>query len=101
MKQIDYTNDKPFFTNGTTKWYSHKEFNSYLIKEQVNNLPSLDNLSCFVVIGKDINDLVLINNKQNILGSYSNNREGADQMTCKINIIKIAKHYDEHEKSNI
>lgn len=101
MNKIDYSKEKIAFNNGTTKWYVHKQYQKYIENEQADNLPKLKGYGCFVVIGNNIEDLVLIDNKQNILGSYNNNAEGQDQMKCKINIIKIAKHYEEYEEYNI
>ena len=84
----------PDFDNGFTKWYKHLEFQNYLENKQANNLPELKGFGCFNVKGESIDDLVLIDNKQNIIGSYFNTFEGKDQMTAKINIIKISKAFD-------
>lgn len=96
-----FENITPDFDNGTTKWYINKHFQNYLENEQADNLPKLKGFGCFNVIAEEVNDLVLIDHKQNILGAYSNTLEGEDQMTAKINIIKISKHYDDCEKVNI
>ena len=97
MNKLDFTTEKVVFNNGSTKWYKEPHFTNYLKLQQAENLPKLKNLYCFVVIGKDISDLVLIDNKQNIFGSYAYTKEGYGQMEAKINILKIAKHYENNE----
>jgi len=101
MTKVDFTKEIPFFENENFKWYIDKHFQNYLEKEQADNLPKLKGLGCFVVKGIDIEDFVLIDSKQNILASYPYTFNGYEQMEAKINIIKILKHYDKHEKNNI
>lgn len=101
MNKIDYSKEKPMFDNGHCKWYINKYFQNYLNTQQADNLPKLKGFGCFVVKGTDIEDLVLIDSKQNILGSYPNTNIGYEQMETKINIFKIIKTFDEYEKTNI
>lgn len=97
MKKIDFANTKPYFDNGKCKWYLETYFNKYIENEQEFNLPALTGLCCFVVKGQDIEDLVLIDDKQKILTSYRYSFNGYDQMKTFINVLKISKHYDENE----
>lgn len=97
-KNPDFT--KPTFDNGESKWYLDPHFQEYLQNEQDENLPKLENLACFVVKGKYITDYVLIDNEQNVIDAYSY-PEGFEQMEAKINIIKVSKAFDSHEKNNI
>lgn len=97
MRRIDFEKTVPYFDNGQFKWYYDNHFNNYINNEQAENLPKLEGMACFVVVGGGVEDYVLINDKQNILSSYPYTFEGFDQMTCKINIIKISKHFDKHE----
>jgi len=44
----------------------------------------------------------LIDNRQNVIDAYKYSLEGYEQMTAKINIIKISKHFDDYDnESNI
>ncbi len=101
MKRIDFENTKPTFENGQFKWYVDPYFQKYLENEQADNLPKIKGLGCFVVKTDEIEDYVLIDNKQNIIAGYPYTTHGHEQMLVKINIIKISQHYDEYEKSNI
>ncbi|MCK9417137.1 hypothetical protein M0Q97_10825 [Candidatus Dojkabacteria bacterium] len=101
MIKIDFENTTPDFINGEFKWYVDKHFQKYIETEQANNLPKLKGFGCFVVKSKDIEDYVLIDNKQNVIVGYPYNLDGYIQIEAKINIIKISKHYDEYEKANI
>lgn len=90
--------EKPFFINENTKWYHDEYFNEYISSKQASNLPALKNIFCCIVIDedRDINDWVLLDNKQNILAKY-NYLKDYEQLEAKINIIKISKHFDNHE----
>lgn len=101
MKEINFEETKPYFENGDFKWYVDKHFQNYIENKQADNLPELDGLGCFVVKGKDTEDYVLIDDKQNVISAYPYTLEGYGQMEAKINIIKVSKHFDEHEKTNI
>lgn len=101
MKKIDFTKEIPFFENEGFKWYNDKHFQNYLEREQASNLPALNGFGVFIVTNESIQDYVLIDSKQNVLTAYIYNREGFGQMEAYINIMKISKHYDEHEKNNI
>ena len=102
MTKIDFNETEPDFDNGQFKWYVDKHFQSYLENQQADNLPKLKGLGCFIVKGGDKEDYVLIDNKQNIISAYPYTTEGFTQMEAKIKIIKISKHFDEHElKHNI
>jgi hypothetical protein len=101
MDKIVFNKDIPYFTNNENfRWYVCKELQRYIETKQTENLPKLIGFGCFIVKGKDIEDYVLIDNKQNIIGSYPYTLEGFGQMEAKINIIKISKHYDDYEKEN-
>jgi hypothetical protein len=97
MTKIDFTKETPMFDNGHCKWFIEKHFQNYLENEQADNLPKLKDLWCFIVKGPDIEDYVLIDGKQNILASFKYTQEGFGQMEARINIIKVSKHYDDHE----
>lgn len=102
MNKINFETEKPVFDNGQTKWYIDSYFKKYIENEQAVNLPKLKGLGCFIVKGIDMNgekveDYVLINHKQETLGAYRYSIEGHDQMTVKINVLKITKHYDDNE----
>jgi hypothetical protein len=99
--KIDFNKTKPDFVNGNFKWYLDKHFKNYIENEQAENLPKLNKIACFVVKGNEVEDYVLIDNKQNILGAYPYTFEGYGQMEAKINIIKIHQHFEEYEKSNV
>jgi len=103
MKRIDFEKEPVFFDSGYAKWYSDKFFQRYLKNEQAENLPVLEGYGCFIVKGKDrdIEDYVLIDKNQNVIAGYTYNLGGFDQMMCRINIMKINKHFDEYEKSNV
>lgn len=101
MLHRDRRYQKPVLDNGHCKWYWSEHFQKYLSLQQADNLPPLKGLGCFEVEGPGINDLTLIDDKQNVLAAYPNNLEGQDQMTCFINILKVSKHYDEHEQLNL
>lgn len=101
MKKIDFNNTKPDFENGQFKWYIDRHFQNYLENTQADNLPQLKGLGCFIVKSKDVEDYVLIDHRQNILAAYPYTFNGYEQMEAKINIIKISKHFDEYEKTNI
>jgi hypothetical protein len=93
MRRIDFDKEVPEFDNGDFKWYVDKYFQDYLENQQAENLPKLKGLGCFIVKGKDVEDYVLIDSYQNVLGGYSYDSNGFDQMTAKINILKISKNF--------
>ena len=101
MNKIDFEKTKPDFINRGFKWYIDKHFQNYIENEQADNLPKLKGFGCFVVKSKDVEDYVLIDNKQNVIAGYPYTLEGYEQMEVKINMIKISKHYDEYEKTNV
>ena len=101
MMKIDFNVVEPTFINGDFKWYLDEYFQNYIGNMQAVNLPKINDLACFIVRSNNLEDYVLIDNKQNVVAGYPYTDSGFEQMLCKINIIKIAKHYDEHEKSNI
>lgn len=96
MKLIDFDNTVPNFEDGEFKWYIDNYFLKYLITEQAENLPRLDNLMCFVVVSSTVKDYVLINNNQEVLAAYPY-PEGFEQMEANINIRKISKCFEENE----
>lgn len=91
-------NKDPYYVSGKFKWYLCDHINKYLIREQADNLPTLNNITCFIVINDDtnINDLVLLERNE-IIKHYSNTLEGYDQLIAFINILKVDKHYKTHE----
>jgi hypothetical protein len=97
MKKIDFDKVKPTFTNGDFNWYIDEVFQNYIQTQQADNLPNLKGIGCFIVKNDKIEDYVLIDNKQNVIAAYPYNQNGYEQMTAKINIIKISKHFEEHE----
>ena len=100
MIKIDFEKTKPDFVNGEFKWYIDKHFQNYIENKQADNLPKLNGFGCFVVKSNDIEDYVLIDDKQNVIDGYPYTIEGHGQMEAKINILKISKCYDEYEKAN-
>ena len=101
MKRINFDTIKPDFTNVQFKWYKDNHFNTYLTNKQARNLPRLKGLGVFIVKSDDIEDYVLINNKQEVISYYPYTFEGYGQMEAKINIIKVAKHFDDYEGKDI
>lgn len=101
MEIIDFEKVEPFYQNDVTKWYIDKKLQTYIGTEQKYNLPILENFYAFAVIGNSISDYVLIDDKQNIFGTYNYTPEGYGQMIAKINFLKIDKHFDENEKANV
>lgn len=101
MTKIDFKNIKADFVNEGYKWYIDEYFQNYIENKQANNLPELEGLACFIVKSKDVEDYVLIDNKQNVIDGYPYTLEGYGQMEVKINIIKISKHFKEYEEANI
>lgn len=80
-------------------WYVETSLQKYLQREQAENLPPIKNMGTFVFVGDNKeNDIVLINDKQEVVKTYNYSREGYDQMTAFINIIKISLHYAQHEQ---
>lgn len=106
MIRIDFENTPCDFNNGQTKWYKEPYFQKYIETQQKENLPSLKGMGCFIVKGissngDDVEDLVLINHHQQILGNYSYSPIGYEQMEAKINIIKISQSFDDYESNDI
>ena len=91
---INFDIDKPYFVDGTTKWFYSINLNDYIQNKQSFNLLGLKKLFCFVVKGEDVNDLVLIDDKQNVLTFYNYSHSGYEQMIAFINMLKISKYYD-------
>lgn len=94
MEDRDFSKEKPFFDNGQFKWYSDNHFKRLIENEQADNLPKLKNLFCFVVIGNEIKDYVLIDNNQNVIAGYPYNNDGFEKMEVKIKMLKIIKHFN-------
>jgi hypothetical protein len=101
MIKIDFDKTKPDFVNGDFKWYIDKHFQNYIENKQAENLPKLIGLGCFIVKSIEVEDYVLIDNKQNVIDAYPYTFEGYGQMEAKINSIKIHKHFEEYEKTNV
>lgn len=97
MNKIDFEKTKPDFVNGDFKWYIHKDLQNYIEKEQADNLPALKGFGCFVVKSQDVEDYVLIDNKQNVVDGRPCTLQGYEQIQTKINMFKIAKHYEQHD----
>lgn len=88
---------KPFWVNGDFKWFLDEKNQLFLTSQNDFNLPPLKNLQCCIVVNKkeDINDFVLIDNKQNVICSYKSNQQ--HEYETKIKMLKIIKYYDESE----
>ena len=99
--QIDFNTATADFINGDFKWYIDEYFKNYITTKQAYNLLRLEGIACYVVKNNEIEDYVLIDSKQNVLAGYPKNSSGVDQMKAIITIMKISKHYDDHEKTNI
>jgi hypothetical protein len=92
---INFDIDKPYFVDGTTKWFYSIYLNDYIVNKQSFNLLELEKLYCFIVKGEgNINDLVLIDDKQNVMTFYNYSHNGYEQMIAFINMLKISKYYD-------
>jgi len=100
MYKPDFKTLKPNFQSEDFKWYLDVELQKKIETNEFENLPSLKDLYCFIVINetKNISDYVLIDNNQNVISSYDYSFNGYEQMIAKINIIKISQHFDEHEQ---
>ena len=101
FSKINFDKVKPYFDNGDFKWYIDEYFREYINNKQAENLPKLENLGCFIVKGNDIEDYVLINNKQEVIKAYTYSITGFEQMVTFLNMLKITKNYDEYEKGNV
>lgn len=86
---------KPDFIHENFEWYLDKNYTEYALTKNVDNLPALKNVGCFQVKDavSNLKTYVMIDNNQNILADCKE----LDAFVCKINILKIAKHYDESE----
>lgn len=74
--------ETPYWINGDFKWYIDEKYQRYLTTEQAESLPKLTNLGVFRVVNKkeNIDDYVLIDNKQNLIKSYKYSSQGAEQL---------------------
>jgi len=92
--------ETPYWINGDFKWYIDKKHQDYITKEQADNLPKLTNLGIFRVVNEkeNIDDYVLIDDKQQPIKSYTYNSEGAEQLKAFINILKVSEHFEQNEK---
>lgn len=95
MERI-FTEENLFFTNGEFKWYKDEYHNNYATSKNAENLPKLDGVGCFIVTDGNITDYVMIDDKQNIICAYDYPAKFEEYIT-KINMLKIAKHFDEHD----
>lgn len=87
--------EKPYFENGTTKWYKDEELTNFATQKQNDNTPSLGTVMCFAVIGEDISDYVLIDNRQNILlTSHYGVKHSEDTMKTRITALKVNNYYE-------
>ena len=84
---------KPDFVSGDFKWYYHKRLQEYLTTTQSDSLSARKNYGCFIVSNPNENilDLVLINNKQQVIKYYSYTNNAEEQMECFINVFKFSK----------
>jgi len=95
----DLEKEKPYFTDGDFKWYVEEYFTKYLREKQAENLPSIKNTMCFIVIGKDDENYVVIDNKQNVLlVSHYGKECSFETMDTKIKAFKINEHFNNYEK---
>lgn len=95
--------ETPYWINGDFKWYIDKKYQDYLTTQQAENLPKLINLGIFRVINEkeNIDDYVLIDNKQQPLKSCTYSSQGTEQLEAFINILKVSKHFELNEKPSI
>lgn len=99
MGKIDF--DKPYFETEDFKWYLHENLTHYATTFD-NHLPSLGNVGVFVVIGKDVKDMVMIDNKQNVLlTSFWNEEFAEDTFKTKLVALKTNKHFETSESKQI
>ncbi len=89
----------PYWINGDFKWFIDEKFQNYLRREQADNLPSITGLGIFRVVNEkeNIDDYVLINDKQEVIKYYNYSDEGAEQLEAFINILKISKHFNDSD----
>jgi len=91
MGKIDFS--KPTYMNLDFKWYLHKDLTDYA-RNVDNHLPSLGNVGVFVVIGKGEENIVMIDNKQNVLlTSFWNEKFATDTFKTKLVALKENKHF--------
>lgn len=89
------TNKKPYFENGTTKWYKDEELTEFATQRQNDSTPFLGTVMCFAVTGEGISDYVLIDNKQNILlTSHYGVNHSIDTMKTRITALKVSNNFD-------
>jgi hypothetical protein len=86
---------KPVFVNAEGfEWYLDKDTTDWATKDTDNGIKGLVGVACFLVKkGDDINR-VMINDKQQMLLDDKN----LEQMCVKIDLMKIVKNYELHEK---
>lgn len=99
MGKINF--DNPYFETDDFKWYLHETLTHYA-KNVDNYLPSLGNVGVFVVIGKGVEDMVMIDDRQNILlTSFWNEKDGENTFKTKLVALKATKHFDEVDSKQI
>ena len=82
-------------------WYLHEQLDNLLKYNQNANMPTLDDIRCMVAYIKkeECSEILLINNKKEIVKLYPYTFEGEQQMYAFINILKINKHFENKEKN--
>lgn len=94
----DLEKETPYFETKDFKWYVDDYFTNYLKQNQADNLPSIKNTMCFIVVGKDDTNYVVIDNKQNVLlDSHYGLDWSFETMKVRIQAYKINKHFDKNE----
>ena len=87
--------NNPIFDNGITKWYLDQDLTDFASSKQNRKLPSLKDTACFAVIGENISDYVLVNNKQQVLlTSHYGVSHSQETMETRITAYKIQKNYE-------
>lgn len=86
---------KPDFVHKNFEWYLDEYHTNYALTKNDHNLSALKSVACFKVkdVISNLTSYIMIDNNQNILADYND----LDSFVCKINILKIVKHYDESE----
>ena len=87
--------NNPNFDNGITKWYLDEELTDFASSKQNRNLPPLQKVMCFAVIGENISEYVLVNSKQQVLlTSHYGVSHSQETMETRIIAYKIQKNYE-------
>jgi len=95
MRNENLQERMPSFQHEQFSWFVELDLQKYIKIEQESNKPALNNIACFIVTSDKDPVYVLIDDDQNVLAEYNYNLEGYMQMEAMIDILKVAKHFDD------